>query len=38
VYLIVIGLVLDILRSLGTEVDRQEQVERAEAAREAEPA
>jgi multicomponent Na+:H+ antiporter subunit A len=32
VYLIVIGLVLDILRSLGTEVDRQEQVERAEAA------
>jgi multicomponent Na+:H+ antiporter subunit A len=32
VYLIVIGLVLDILRSLGTEVDRHEQVERAEAA------
>jgi multicomponent Na+:H+ antiporter subunit A len=31
VYLIVIGLVLDILRSLGAEVDRQELVERAEA-------
>jgi multicomponent Na+:H+ antiporter subunit A len=38
VYLIVVGLVLDILRSLGTEVDRQEQVERTEAAvREEEP-
>ena len=32
VYLVVIGLVLDILRSLGAEVDRQEQTERAEAA------
>jgi multicomponent Na+:H+ antiporter subunit A len=32
VYLIVIGLVLDVLRSLGTEVDRQEQADRAEAA------
>jgi multicomponent Na+:H+ antiporter subunit A len=39
VYLIVIGLVLDILRSLGTEVDRQERVDRADAAalREKEP-
>jgi multicomponent Na+:H+ antiporter subunit A len=35
VYLIVIGLVLDILRSLGSEVDRHEQVERAEAEAEA---
>ena len=32
VYLIVIGLVLDILRSLGTEVDRQEETDRADAA------
>ena len=31
VYLIVIGLVLDILRSLGAEVDRQERADRAEA-------
>jgi multicomponent Na+:H+ antiporter subunit A len=39
VYLIVIGLVLDILRSLGTEIDRQEQADRADAAdrREREP-
>ena len=37
VYLVVIGLVLDILRSLGAEVDRQEQAERAEAEREEEP-
>jgi multicomponent Na+:H+ antiporter subunit A len=36
VYLIVVGLVLDILRSLGTEVDRQEQAERAERAEQAE--
>ncbi len=40
VYLIVIGLVLDILRSLGAEVDRHEQADRAEATdrREKEPA
>jgi multicomponent Na+:H+ antiporter subunit A len=31
VYLIVIGVILDILRSLGAEVDRHEQAERAEA-------
>jgi multicomponent Na+:H+ antiporter subunit A len=31
VYLVVIGVVLSILRSLGAEVDRQEQIERAEA-------
>jgi multicomponent Na+:H+ antiporter subunit A len=39
VYLIVIGLVLDILRGLGTEVDRQEEADRADAAdrREKEP-
>jgi len=32
VYLIVIGLVLDVLRSLGAELDRQGVLERAEAA------
>jgi multicomponent Na+:H+ antiporter subunit A len=32
VYVLVIGVVLNILRSLGAEVDRQEQTERAEAA------
>ncbi|MEU4426470.1 Na+/H+ antiporter subunit A [Actinoplanes sp. NPDC024001] len=31
VYLVVIGVVLNILRSLGAEVDRHEQIERAEA-------
>ncbi|WDZ86527.1 Na+/H+ antiporter subunit A [Micromonospora cathayae] len=31
VYLIVVGLVLDILRSLGAEMDRQHEIERAEA-------
>jgi multicomponent Na+:H+ antiporter subunit A len=36
VYLVVIGVVLNILRSLGSEVDRQEQTERAEAEREKE--
>jgi multicomponent Na+:H+ antiporter subunit A len=40
VYLVVIGVVLSILRSLGAEVDRHEQIERAEAQarREEEPA
>jgi multicomponent Na+:H+ antiporter subunit A len=33
VYLVVIGVMLNILRSLGSEVDRQEQAERAEAER-----
>jgi multicomponent Na+:H+ antiporter subunit A len=33
VYLVVIGVVLNILRTLGAEVDRQEQAERSEAAR-----
>jgi multicomponent Na+:H+ antiporter subunit A len=36
VYLVVIGVVLNILRSLGAEIDRQEQTERAEAEREEE--
>jgi multicomponent Na+:H+ antiporter subunit A len=31
VYLVVIGVILNILRSLGAEVDRHEQAERAEA-------
>jgi multicomponent Na+:H+ antiporter subunit A len=33
VYLVVIGLVLDVLRSLGAEVDRQLHEERAQGAR-----
>jgi multicomponent Na+:H+ antiporter subunit A len=36
VYLVVIGVVLNILRSIGAEIDRHEQTERAEARREEE--
>jgi multicomponent Na+:H+ antiporter subunit A len=36
VYLVVIGVVLNILRSIGSEIDRHEQAERAEAEREEE--